>query len=152
MAEISDTELLHALMENDANKAPGLKAVAAWDPATQMPYSVYHCEPSHTVDEADDTKICCPGCGQLCDMDCCWCGDTREAHMMGAHQEHSFVPMGCDCSRDGFVPTLTCCWCAGRSLPGEDHDLWYMRHTMGRCTNKPPKPPEPEVEHEWDIL
>lgn len=147
MTEISDTELLHALMEDDAKKAPGLKGVAEHIPVMSMEIplrvvslkasgktiplpkgfswpQVANCEPSHTVGEGDDTKISCPGCQNLMDPSVCWCGSPREQHFNGWHSDHGFIPMGCDCHRGYHVfPPPT-----------------------------PPPPPEPEVEHEWDIL
>lgn len=40
----------------------------------------------------------CSGCNQEIDPDCCWCGAPIEDH--GWYDNHSAVPMGCNCFRD----------------------------------------------------
>jgi hypothetical protein len=48
---------------------------------------------------------CCPGCGNIIDPDCCWCGSPVENH--GYHDNHSAVPMGCRCGfADQTMSTL----------------------------------------------
>lgn len=39
----------------------------------------------------------CHGCVNEVDFDTCHCGVDKENH---AHEEHTFVPMGCDCYRE----------------------------------------------------
>jgi hypothetical protein len=50
-----------------------------------------------TADLEHATGPHCSSCGNAIDPDCCWCG-TEEKHHHA--EEHGFVPMGCDCSRD----------------------------------------------------
>jgi hypothetical protein len=40
----------------------------------------------------------CSGCGVEVDYDVCHCGAYPEEHGLGG-EEHSFVPMGCNCMR-----------------------------------------------------
>lgn len=40
----------------------------------------------------------CDGCGAKIDPGVCWCGSTSAEH--GPHENHGFVPMGCECYRD----------------------------------------------------
>lgn len=42
-------------------------------------------------------KPTCSGCGQEIDPDTCWCGQPKGEH--GYYDNHTFVPMGCDCFR-----------------------------------------------------
>lgn len=42
--------------------------------------------------------VCCAGCGNEIDPDCCGCGEMREGHNPW-NAGHAFVPMGCDCMR-----------------------------------------------------
>lgn len=41
----------------------------------------------------------CPYCKNEIDPDSCWCGSGKSGHPYDLG--HSFVPMGCDCSRSG---------------------------------------------------
>lgn len=43
-------------------------------------------EPHHT----------CRGCGNECQTEVCWCGDTLATHRAW-YQGHEFVPYGCTC-------------------------------------------------------
>lgn len=46
----------------------------------------------------------CPGCRNTVDPEVCWCGSPADAH---GFENHSFVPMGCDCGR--IRPTCQTC-------------------------------------------
>lgn len=142
MSNISDTELLHDLMENDANNARELKAVASWDPSTgtvftgveietldiptkminipvkmvklepsgksiklPYPWNPWSCETSHEIAKDEDTKLCCPGCNNSCDLSVCWCGKPRETHARPVYECRNFVPMGCTCQHVDLPPT-----------------------------------------------
>lgn len=162
MSEISDTELLMRLIENEGSNA--LKQVAS-DYVTS-------CEPSHTIGADDDTKLSCPGCGQLCDFSTCWCGGSREDHLDGAYADHGFVPMGCDCPDIKPLPrppepeppppviedlhewdlfncvplpeptrgysNLTCQWCGITEVVRDKREpkgAWFAKHHLGKCTS-----------------
>lgn len=43
-----------------------------------------------------DPEHVCSGCGNVCQSDVCWCGDTRSTHESW-YQGHPFVPYGCTC-------------------------------------------------------
>jgi hypothetical protein len=38
----------------------------------------------------------CRGCGNECQTEVCWCGDTLATHRAW-YQGHEFVPYGCTC-------------------------------------------------------
>lgn len=44
-------------------------------------------------------QVKCSECAQQIDPDVCWCGETK----LGAHDNHTFIPMGCDCFRDEAI-------------------------------------------------
>jgi hypothetical protein len=72
----------------------------------------------------------CPGCGNVIDRDVCWCGDERGSF----HDNHNFVPMGCDCGRSGFSPELRFFCDDKRHLvctPYSPHNLHSMAETLG---------------------
>lgn len=50
---------------------------------------------AHSLDDALGPH--CTSCGNSIDPDVCWCGDYAKSH--SGYDGHSFVAMGCDCSR-----------------------------------------------------
>lgn len=79
---------------------------------------------------APESAVKCPGCGKWMDPEVCHCGDSKEHHT----NEHSFVPMGCDCGRmqpvdDGMFPKA--------QQPTREECLlrWMDAVTNGSATN-----------------
>lgn len=63
--------------------------------------SLCHCGSSGTCPSCNLVKDVemegrCPGCRNEIDEDFCFCGTEKKNHET---EEHSFVPMGCDCLR-----------------------------------------------------
>jgi hypothetical protein len=74
-------EALQTLRDQWQKERNGLRAEVE-----QLSYAVEHELGPH-----------CSSCGNAIDPDCCWCGADEKQHR---NEEHGFVPMGCDCSRD----------------------------------------------------
>ena len=49
------------------------------------------------VEESNNVKWRCSGCGNEIDPEWCCCGNSKNSHL--GWEEHQFVPMGCDCLR-----------------------------------------------------
>ena len=50
------------------------------------------------MNEPQEYREICPGCGRSAIPDVCWCGDDEKHH--GIETGHGFVPLGCVC---GYV-------------------------------------------------
>lgn len=47
------------------------------------------------------TEVLCRGCLQVIDPDTCGCGQNKKGHGNVFDEGHPFVPMGCNCLREG---------------------------------------------------
>ena len=68
----------------------------AWTPGrtaeTMEHTSMNALSPEHLCPDGER----CQGCNKWCDPNVCWCGTELSKHDF---EEHSFVPIGCECGR-----------------------------------------------------